>query len=238
MKIIKVKNYEEMSDAAFQEMKEVVSKNPNAILGLATGSTPIGLYERMITDHQQYHTSYAKCQSFNLDEYVGLPQEHAQSYWTFMQKHLFERIDIPKSQIHIPYGNSQKDCEAYEQALNKVQVDIQVLGIGSNGHIGFNEPNTPFTQETHIINLAEKTRQDNARFFDGDIEKVPTQAITMGIASIMKAKKILLLASGLNKADAIATMVYGTKDPICPATVLQDHSDVVIIVDEAAASKL
>ena len=238
MKIIKVKNYEEMSDAAFQVMKEVVSKNPNAILGLATGSTPIGLYERMITDHQQHHTSYAKCQSFNLDEYVGLPKEHAQSYWTFMQKHLFERIDIPKSQIHIPYGNSQKDCEAYEQALNKVQVDIQVLGIGSNGHIGFNEPNTPFTQETHIINLTEKTRQDNARFFDGDIEKVPTQAITMGIASIMKAKKILLLASGLNKADAIATMVYGTKDPICPATVLQDHSDVVIIVDDAAASKL
>lgn len=238
MKIMKVKNYDEMSDAAFQVMKEVVSENPNAVLGLATGSTPIGLYERMVKDYQEHHTNYAKCQSFNLDEYIGLPQGHEQSYFTFMQKHLFKHINMPKEHIHIPYGNSEVDCQAYEKALDQVQVDIQVLGIGSNGHIGFNEPNTPFTKETHIVNLTKKTRQDNARFFENDIDQVPKQAITMGIASIMKAKKIVLLASGEHKADAIAAMVYGTKDPICPATVLQDHDDVIVIVDEAAASKL
>lgn len=238
MKVIKVKDYDEMSEAAFQVVKEVVRENPNAVLGLATGSTPIGLYERMVKDYQEHHTDYAKCQSFNLDEYVGMPQEHEQSYYTFMQKHLFEHINMPKEHIHIPYGDSEEDCQAYEKALDQVQVDIQVLGIGSNGHIGFNEPNTPFTKETHIVNLTKKTRQDNARFFENDINQVPTQAITMGIASIMKAKKIVLLASGEHKADAIATMVYGIKDPICPATVLQDHDDVIVIVDEAAASKL
>lgn len=238
MKVIKVKNYEEMSDVAFQIMKEVVSENPNAVLGLATGSTPIGLYERMVKDYQMYHTDYAKCQSFNLDEYVGLAIDHEQSYHTFMQNHLFNHINIPKEHIHIPYGNSESDCQAYEQALDNVQIDIQVLGIGSNGHIGFNEPYTSFTQETHIVNLTEKTRKDNARFFENDINKVPKQAITMGIASIMKAKKIMILASGENKADAIATMIYGTKDPICPATVLQEHHDVIVIVDEKASSKL
>lgn len=238
MKILKVKNYDEMSDAAFQIMKEVITQNSDAVLGLATGSTPIGLYERMVKDHQEHDTDYANCRIFNLDEYVGLPQEHEQSYYTFMQKHLFSHINIAKKNIHIPCGNTEADCEAYENALRQVCVDIQILGIGSNGHIGFNEPNTPFTQETHIVNLTKKTRQDNARFFENDIDQVPTQAITMGIASIMRAKKIVLLASGKQKADAIATMVYGTKDPICPATVLQDHDDVIVIVDEEAASKL
>ena len=238
MKVIKVKNYDEVSAEAFKVMKEVVANKPEAVLGLATGSSPIGLYENMIKDHKENGTSYAKCQSFNLDEYVGIERNHSQSYWTFMHENLFHGIDLPEDKIHVPYGNTKADCEGYEKAMENVSVDIQVLGIGGNGHIGFNEPGTPFTEETHIVDLTEKTRSDNARFFENDINKVPTQAITMGIATIMKAKKILLVASGANKADAVAAMVNGPVDPACPASVLQNHPDVVVIVDEEAAAKL
>ena len=238
MKVIKVKNYDEVSAVAFKVMKEVVANKPEAVLGLATGSSPIGLYENMIKDHKENGTSYAKCQSFNLDEYVGIDRNHSQSYWTFMHENLFHGIDLPEDKIHVPYGNTKADCEGYEKAMENVSVDIQVLGIGGNGHIGFNEPGTPFTEETHIVDLTEKTRSDNARFFENDINKVPTQAITMGIATIMKAKKILLVASGANKADAVAAMVNGPVDPACPASVLQNHPDVVVIVDEEAAAKL
>ena len=238
MKVIKVKNYDEVSAEAFKVMKEVVANKPEAVLGLATGSSPIGLYENMIKDHKENGTSYAKCQSFNLDEYVGIDRNHSQSYWTFMHENLFHGIDLPEDKIHVPYGNTKADCEGYEKAMEYVSVDIQVLGIGGNGHIGFNEPGTPFTEETHIVDLTEKTRSDNARFFENDINKVPTQAITMGIATIMKAKKILLVASGANKADAVAAMVNGPVDPACPASVLQNHPDVVVIVDEEAAAKL
>lgn len=238
MQIIKVKNYDEVSFEAFKVMKDVVANKPNAVLGLATGSSPIGLYENMIKDHKENGTSYAKCQSFNLDEYVGIDRNHSQSYWTFMHENLFHGIDLPEEMIHVPYGNTKADCEAYEKAMENVSVDIQVLGIGGNGHIGFNEPGTPFTEETHIVDLTEKTRSDNARFFEDDINNVPTQAITMGISTIMKAKKILLVASGANKADAVAAMVNGPVDPACPASVLQNHPDVVVVVDEAAASKL
>ncbi len=238
MQIIKVKNYDEVSLEAFKVMKDVVANKPNAVLGLATGSSPIGLYENMIKDHKENGTSYAKCQSFNLDEYVGIDRNHSQSYWTFMHENLFHGIDLPEEMIHVPYGNTKADCEAYEKAMENVSVDIQVLGIGGNGHIGFNEPGTPFTEETHIVDLTEKTRSDNARFFEDDINNVPTQAITMGISTIMKAKKILLVASGANKADAVAAMVNGPVDPACPASVLQNHPDVVVVVDEAAASKL
>lgn len=238
MKVIKVKNYDEVSAEAFKVMKEVVANKPEAVLGLATGSSPIGLYENMIKDHKENGTSYAKCQSFNLDEYVGIDRNNSQSYWTFMHENLFHGIDLPEDKIHVPYGNTKADCEGYEKAMENVSVDIQVLGIGGNGHIGFNEPGTPFTEETHIVDLTEKTRSDNARFFENDINKVPTQAITMGIATIMKAKKILLVASGANKADAVAAMVNGPVDPACPASVLQNHPDVVVIVDEEAAAKL
>ena len=238
MKVIKVKNYDEVSAEAFKVMKEVVANKPEAVLGLATGSSPIGLYENMIKDHKENGTSYSKCQSFNLDEYVGIDRNHSQSYWTFMHENLFHGIDLPEDKIHVPYGNTKADCEGYEKAMENVSVDIQVLGIGGNGHIGFNEPGTPFTEETHIVDLTEKTRSDNARFFENDINKVPTQAITMGIATIMKAKKILLVASGANKADAVAAMVNGPVDPACPASVLQNHPDVVVIVDEEAAAKL
>lgn len=237
MKIIVVKNYDEVSKEAFNVMKEVVS-NKNAVLGLATGSSPIGLYENMIKDYKENGTSYANCQSFNLDEYVGIDRNHSQSYWTFMHENLFHGINLPEENIHVPYGSTEEDCAAYEKAMEHVSVDVQVLGIGGNGHIGFNEPGTSFSEETHIVELTEKTRQDNARFFEDDMNKVPTHAITMGIATIMKAKKILLVASGANKADAVAAMVEGVVSTDCPASVLQNHDDVVVIVDEAAAAKL
>ena len=238
MKVIVVKDYDAVSKEAFAVMKEVVTNKKDAVLGLATGSSPIGLYKNMIQDHKDNGTSYAQCQSFNLDEYVGIDRNHPESYWTFMHENLFKGIDVKEENVHVPYGSTKADCEAYEKAMEDYSVDIQVLGIGANGHIGFNEPGTPFTEETHIVTLTEKTRQDNARFFEGDINKVPTHAITMGIATIMKAKKILLVATGENKADAIKAMVEGEPTPECPASVLQNHKDVVVIVDEAAASKL
>lgn len=238
MKVIVVENYEEVSAKAFEVMHELVASKPNAVLGLATGSSPIGLYENMIKDHKENGTSYANCQSFNLDEYVGIDRNHEQSYYTFMHENLFNGIDIKEENVHLPYGNTKEECEAYERSMDNVTVDIQVLGIGSNGHIGFNEPGTSFDEETHIVTLKEGTRKDNARFFENDINKVPTHAITMGIATIMKAKKILLVATGANKADAVSAMVDGPVSVDCPASVLQNHSDVVVIVDKAAASKL
>ncbi len=238
MKVIVVENYAEVSAEAFKVMHELVASKSNAVLGLATGSSPIGLYENMIKDHKENGTSYAECQSFNLDEYVGIDRNHEQSYYTFMHENLFNGIDIKEENVHLPYGNTKEDCEAYERSMDNVTVDIQVLGIGSNGHIGFNEPGTSFDEETHIVTLKEGTRKDNARFFENDINKVPTHAITMGIATIMKAKKILLVAAGANKADAVSAMVDGPVSVDCPASVLQNHSDVVVIVDKAAASKL
>ena len=238
MEVIIVKDYDAVSEKAFEVMKEVVTSKKAPVLGLATGSSPIGLYKNMIKDHKENGTSYADVRTFNLDEYVGIDRNHEQSYWTFMHENLFCGIDVKEENVHVPYGSTKADCEAYEKAMEDVSVDIQVLGIGANGHIGFNEPGTPFTEETHIGTLTEKTRQDNARFFEGDINKVPTHAITMGIATIMKAKKILLVATGENKADAIKAMVEGEPTTECPASVLQNHKDVVVIVDEAAASKL
>ena len=238
MEVFVLKDYEEGSKKAFEVMKSVVSAKPDAVLGLATGSTPLGLYRNMIQDHQENQTSYAQCQSFNLDEYVGLPRDHKESYYTFMHTNLFSGIDIKEENVHLPYGDSKADCEAYEKAMENVHVDIQVLGIGGNGHIGFNEPGTAFDEETHIVTLTEKTRQDNARFFDGDINQVPTHAITMGIATIMKAGKILLIATGANKADAVAAMINKAPSTDCPASVLQNHKDVVVVLDEAAAAKL
>ena len=238
MEVIVLKDYEEVSQKAIEVMKEIVANKPTAVLGLATGSTPIGLYERMIKDHEENGTSYKDCQSFNLDEYVGLPRDHRESYYTFMHKNLFHGIDIKEENVHLPYGDTKEDCAAYEKAMENVHVDVQVLGIGANGHIGFNEPGTPFDEETHIVTLTEKTREDNARFFDGDINQVPTHAITMGVATIMKAGKILLIATGANKADAVAAMINKEANTDCPASVLQNHKDVIVILDEAAATKL
>ncbi|PKM88044.1 MAG: glucosamine-6-phosphate deaminase [Firmicutes bacterium HGW-Firmicutes-10] len=238
--IIVKENTLEMASAAFEVLKEVLDKKPNAVLGLATGSSPIGLYKKMIEDHKLTGRSYKDVVTFNLDEYVHLDRTHSQSYYTFMKEHLFDFIDIDLKNVHIPNGNADDfdaEVKRYEEELSKFHVDVQVMGIGSNGHIGFNEPETPFTSTTHIEALKESTRNDNARFF-ASIDDVPTHAVTMGIASIMKAKKIILLASTSYKAKAIAAMIHGPVTENCPASVLQNHPDVVVIIDKAAASLL
>lgn len=240
-KTIVCKDYEECSDKAFEVMKGVLDSKTNAILGLATGSTPVGLYKRMIDEHQETGRSYKDVITFNLDEYYGLPKDHEQSYWTFMHKNLFNYLDCPEDHIHVPSGegeNPEENAKEYEDELKKYTVDIQVLGIGSDGHIAFNEPGTPFTAETHVADLAEQTIEDNARFFYGDKSKVPTKAVTMGLASIMRSKKILLIATGANKSDAVYGMLKGEKTTDCPASILQDHPDVTVIMDETAASKV
>lgn len=239
-KIIVVEDYAEMSAKAFEIMKEVVTSSKHPVLGLATGSTPIGLYQNMIKDHNDNKTSYKDVRTFNLDEYVGLPKDHSESYYTFMHVNLFNGLDIKEENINVPsgLGDLQANCEAYENAMKDYQVDIQLLGIGSNGHIGFNEPGTSFDSLTHVVELKESTRKDNARFFEPLNEEVPTHAITMGIETVMKAKKILLLASGENKKDAIYGMIKGEVSENCPASILQKHNDVLVIIDKKAASRL
>ena len=236
MKLIITENYDEMSKEAFKVMKELVDAKPNAVLGLATGSSPVGLYENMIADHKENGTSYKDVHSYNLDEYVGIDRNDPQSYYTFMNENLFKGIDIDPANTHVPYGSTAEEAKAYDDSIEKV--DLQLLGIGRNGHIGFNEPGTPFDQRTHIVDLTESTIEANKRFFDNDTAKVPTQAITMGIGTVMDAGKILLVASGDDKADAVKELVEGTPNPEWPATVLQNHPDVVVVVDKAAASKL
>ena len=221
-------------------MKTVLDKG-NPVLGLATGSSPVGLYKEMIRDHKENGTSYKNILTWNLDEYVGIPRTHEQSYWTFMHENLFNFIDIPEENIHVPVGESEDEeaeCVKYEESMKGHTVDIQVLGIGSDGHIAFNEPGTPFDSLTHLMDLTEQTRKDNARFFDNDINQVPKRSITMGLASIMRAKKIIVIATGENKAEAVYGMLKGPKTTDCPASILQDHPDVTVLLDKAAASKL
>ena len=233
-------NYDEVSKEAFKVMKTVLDKG-NPVLGLATGSSPVGLYKEMIRDHKENGTSYKNILTWNLDEYVGIPRTHEQSYWTFMHENLFNFIDIPEENIHVPVGESEDEeaeCVKYEETMKGHTVDIQVLGIGSDGHIAFNEPGTPFDSLTHLMDLTEQTRKDNARFFDNDINQVPKRSITMGLASIMRAKKIIVIATGENKAEAVYGMLKGPKTTDCPASILQDHPDVTVLLDKAAASKL
>jgi glucosamine-6-phosphate deaminase len=219
---------------------DLLTTHKNAVLGLATGSTPIIIYKHLIDRYQKGLISFLDVKTFNLDEYVGLDHNHQQSFAYFMQENLFKLIDIQHKNIHIPNGNAkdlEKECRQYSKLLKNHPVDIQILGIGSNGHIAFNEPGTPFDSETHIIDLDLKTRIDNARFFN-HLNDVPTQAITMGIKDIMQAKKIILIAVGKNKANAVKNMVKGKIDPICPASILQLHPNVHLFLDAESASEL
>lgn len=241
MKVIIVKDYQTASEVAATEMLAVVKNNPKAVLGLATGSTPVGMYNLMVKDHEMNGTDYSTIETYNLDEYLNLPMNHLdQSYRHFMDVNLFNHLNINKENTHVPegFGDANEACVAYDTKLAEIGgVDIQVLGIGSNGHIAFNEPGVPFELGTHVVTLDEQTRQDNARFFDS-IDEVPTHAITMGIKSIKSAKKIILIATGSNKADAVYGMIEGEVTVDLPASALQNHENVVVILDEAAASKL
>ncbi|MED3645743.1 glucosamine-6-phosphate deaminase [Halalkalibacterium halodurans] len=241
MKIIEAKHFDDMSLKAAQFMIEKVQRDPTITLGLATGGTPQKMYELLINDHRINGTSYHQVTTFNLDEYIGLDRHDPNSYYTYMHKALFDHIDIRDEQAFLPNGtasNLNAECERYEALIRQHGgIDLQVLGIGANGHIGFNEPGTSFESSTHIVKLTESTREANARYFN-DLSEVPTEAITMGIQSIMNAKEILLLASGKKKADALYQLIHGKVDESFPASVLQRHEQVTIIADREALQKV
>ena len=240
MELIIVKNAAEGSAKGAEIIEAIVKENPQAILGLATGSTPLGMYKELIRDHQENGTSYKAVRTYNLDEYVGLEPTHDQSYRYFMTENLFKHLDIDLANTHVPsgIGNPEENAKAYDALIESIgRADIQVLGIGTNGHIAFNEPPTRFDYTTHVVDLVPATIEANSRFFDS-IDDVPKTAVTMGIASILKAKKILLLAFGEGKAQAIKEMIEGPVTENMPASALQNHDNVVVIVDEAAAAQL
>lgn len=240
MQVIITEDYDELSEEAAKLILNVVKANSYAVLGLATGTTPLGLYKKLIADHKKNGTSYKHIRTVNLDEYKGLPPEHNQSYAYFMRKNLFEHLDIDFENTYIENGiaeNEEEECKRYDNLLKSMRQDIQLLGLGSNGHIAFNEPNTSFDSTTHIVDLTESTIKDNSRLF-ASIEEVPKQAYTMGLKSIMQAKKILILASGENKAEAVYKTVKGEVTEAVPASILQKHNDCILIVDKAAAKLL
>lgn len=240
MKIIIANDYDEVSRLAYGVIKSIVLANPNAVLGLATGSSPVGIYKLMGEDCARGEVSYKNIKTVNLDEYVGLPKDHEQSYKRFMQDNLFSRIDILSENTHLPDGTAsdlQAECSRYDALVASLHPNVQLLGIGRNGHIAFNEPGTPFDSSTHTITLEESTRVANAKYFSS-LNEVPRKAITLGIKGIMSAKKLLLVATGTEKSDAIARALGGRIDESCPASILQKHGDVVVVLDKNAASKL
>lgn len=240
MKLIITENYVEMSNRGAEIIAEEMRLDRRITLGLATGLTPVGTYAVLIEKYRAGEISFKNVHTVNLDEYVGLGGEDVHSYRYFMNEHLFNHIDIDKSNTYVPNGMAddlQAECARYTALLGKYVQDIQLLGLGSDGHIGFNEPGSDFDGHTHIAELYESTIRDNARLFDR-IEDVPRRAITMGIADVMQAKKILLLANGKNKAEAVRRMIKGDISPDCPASILQRHADVCVILDKEAASYL
>lgn len=240
MNVIITDNYEQMSQKAAEIVIDLVKKNPKAVLGFATGSSPIGLYQNLIKDHKENGTSYKDTYTVNLDEYVGLSAQHDQSYAYFMRTNLFDHIDVDPKNTNLPSGvapNAQAECDRYNALLATHQQDVQILGLGSNGHIGFNEPNTPFDSVTHLVELTENTIKDNSRLFQS-IDEVPKTALSMGIKNIMNAKSIVMVVSGKNKAEAVKGMVKGEITPKLPASVLQLHPFVTIVCDKDAASLL
>lgn len=239
LQIINVKDYEEMSKKACSFIVERMKQHEHIVLGMATGSTPEGLYKHLIEAYRKREASFKHATTFNLDEYVGIDSKNPNSYHFYMKDKLFGHIDLLSENAHVPNGSAadlQKACEEYEKRIRAAgQIDIQVLGLGLNGHIGFNEPGTTFSSRTHLVNLEESTRRANARFFSS-LNEVPTKAITMGIETIMESKLILLLVSGETKAVPLARLLDGDVLEDFPASILQRHPNVVIVADEAALS--
>ncbi|MDY0382666.1 MAG: glucosamine-6-phosphate deaminase [Atribacterota bacterium] len=238
MNIIKVKNYKELSMQAAGIVAAQISRKKNTVLGLPTGQTPLGMYQELVKRFRKGEIDFSQVITFNLDEYYGLSPEHPQSYNYYMWQTFFNNINIKKENVFIPDGvtkDVQKECRYYESLIEKKGgIDLQFLGIGDNGHIGFNEPATALNSKTHLVNLSQATIEANSRFFN-DIEDVPRKALTMGMGTIMKAKQIILLASGMKKAPAIAKTINGKVNTEVPASLLQLHRDVTIIVDKDAA---
>ena len=235
MNVIIVENYDEMSRLAATNIKDVITEKPNAILGLATGSTPIGTYKELIKMNKENEIDFSNVITINLDEYIGLGEKNTQSYRYFMNENLFNHINIKKENTFLPNGladDIQEETNNYDKKIDELGgIDIQVLGIGTNGHIAFNEPNDILTSGTHLTNLTQSTINANSRFFNS-IDEVPKTAITMGLGQIMKSKKILLLAHGENKAEVVKEVLSGQITSKNPATMLQMHKDVTIIIDK------
>jgi|YelNatPaOPRAMG01_1025707.scaffolds.fasta_scaffold117398_1 glucosamine-6-phosphate deaminase len=241
MRIVITRNYDEISKKAAKIIAEQIRRKPDSVLGLPTGSTPLGVYNELIRMHKEENLDFSKVTTFNLDEYYGLGPDHPQSYHYFMFSNFFNHVNIDQNKIHIPDGlakDIEAYCREYEEGIEKVGgIDLQLLGIGRNGHIGFNEPGSSLASRTRLAALSEETVKDNARFFQRE-EEVPRLVITMGCGTIMEARKILLLASGSDKADAIAATIEGPVTSQVPASILQMHPDATIIIDEEAAWKL
>lgn len=242
MEIIIKDNAQLASEAAARVVARLVREKPNAVIGLATGSTPLMLYKAMIRLHQNEGLDFSQVTTFNLDEYIGLPRDHERSYCAFMWESLFSQINIKPENVNIPDGMAEDVpafCDAYERRIVEAGgIDLQVLGIGSDGHVGFNEPTSSFASRTRIKTLTRRTVADNARFFDGDESQVPHHCITMGIGTIMDARMNLLMAFGANKAAAVAATIEGPVAAIMPASILQHHPHAKIFIDEPATAEL
>ena len=242
MEIIIQSTYKQLAAIASEIIRDALLKKPDLVLGLATGSTPIGLYKALVRMHKEDGLDFSSVIAFNLDEYVGIPCEHPQSYHTFMANHFFDYLNIPVKNRHIPQNtakNHEAFCAAYEEAIIRAGgIDIQVLGIGTDGHIGFNEVGSSLASRTRIVTLTKSTLVANANHFEGNVNAVPEMAITMGIGTIMEAKQCLLLANGTSKATAIAKAVEGPITSMVPASILQMHPNTVTLIDESAASDL
>ena len=241
MKIYKAKDYKDMSRKAANIISAQVIMKPNCVLGLATGSTPIGTYDQMVEWYNKGDLDFSEVTTVNLDEYKGLPRTNDQSYYYFMHQHLFDRVNIDPERTNVPNGmepDAEKECGRYEELIRSLGgVDLQLLGLGHNGHIGFNEPGEAFEKETHCVDLTESTIEANKRFF-ASADDVPKQAYTMGIKTIMQAKKILIVVNGENKADIVERSFFGPVTPEVPASILQLHNDVTLVGDEAALAKI
>ena len=241
MRIIVTDDYDGMSKKAADIVASQIILKPDSVVGLATGGTPIGFYRELIKIYKEGKFSFSEVKTFNLDEYYDLDKNNEQSYHCYMRENLFRHIDIKLENVNIPEGTAENiefECESYEKKIKRAGgIDIQVLGIGINGHIGFNEPDIKFEARTHLVNLDEETIEANSRFFNS-IEEVPKSAISMGIKTIMHAKKIVLLAAGSEKANVIEKMIKGSITPDLPASILQLHPDVTLILDKEAAMEL
>lgn len=241
MRIYKAKDYEEMSRKAAGIVSAQIIMKPDCVLGLATGSTPVDLYKQLIEWYRNGDLDFSGVRTVNLDEYKGISRENDQSYYYFMHQNLFDHVNIPAENTHLPDGmepDSEKECRRYEELIQSMgSVDLQLLGIGHNGHIGFNEPADAFDKLVHCVNLTQSTIEANKRFF-ASAEEVPRQAYTMGIQTIMRSKKILIIANGEGKADIVRDAFFGPITPMVPASVLQLHNDVTLVADEAALSKI
>lgn len=241
MRIYKASDYEDLSRITANIIASQVVMKPDCVLGLATGSTPIGTYKKLVEKYENGDLDFSEVKTVNLDEYKGLPRENDQSYYYFMHDNLFDHVNVKPENTNLPDGtepDADKECKNYEALIASLGgQDLQLLGLGHNGHIGFNEPADTFAKETHCVDLQERTIEANKRFF-ASADEVPKQAYTMGIGTIMQAKKILVVVSGEDKADTVAKAFFGPITPQVPASVLQLHSDVILVADEAALSKV